>query len=228
MQLRAGQCQRQQRQREVRGPRPAHRGKLHHPLHRDQQEQPLRLLHPGHPLGHRPARRHRGPGLRQQRRLDRLQHRRQGPPGPRRGVQPPVRLQPARQPTHRGRAVLQGRRQDLRLRQPQHRRHPPRRQKPRPHRPTSATATSATTSHPRAEAPYPRLREPRHRRVEGHRTRRTRGLDQPAQHQLRHLPRPRGQGSHRSRITADSVRRLLVGPEIEPRLVSVQLLRSCG
>ena len=67
---------------------------------------------------------------------------------PRRRVSPHLRLQPARQPAHRRRAVAQGRRQGLRLRQPQHRRHLPRCQGPQriPGRARFTTATSATTS----------------------------------------------------------------------------------
>ncbi|MEJ7742782.1 MAG: N-6 DNA methylase [Nocardioidaceae bacterium] len=70
-------------------------------LHGSIEEQPLRLLPAGFPLGHRPHRRPRRGRVRLQRRLDRRQHRRRHPPVPHRRIQPHLRLQPARQPANR-------------------------------------------------------------------------------------------------------------------------------
>ena len=61
----------------------------------------VRLLHPRHPVGHRPHRRPRRHRLRHQRRLDRLQRHGRHPQGAGRRVQRHLRVQPARQPAHR-------------------------------------------------------------------------------------------------------------------------------
>ena len=167
-------------------------------------------LRAGDPLGLGPAARlaaGRCRGLRDQRRLHRLEHRRRPAPDARRRVPPPLRVQPARQPANCRRGVAQGGRQDLRRRQPGHRgdhaarQAARRRARVRCHHPLPR---HRRLPHPRGEARHPgggpagrRRRHRRHSVTSSWTTiypERTRRLDQPALRVVRVAPRQRLRG----------------------------------
>ena len=184
-------------------------------VHRDEQELALRLLHPRHPLGLRP---HQGRGhrrLRLQRRLHRRQHRGRAAQvaGPR--VRRHLLLQPARQPAHRWRAITQGRRKDLRLRKPEHRRHPAPREGSEG--PSQRGLRAALPRHrrlpqPRGQAPHPQRPGSGIGPLGGDHSERRRRLDQPARPAVRRIPADRregqeARGSRSSRSTPVAWRR---------------------
>ncbi len=113
-----------QRQPQIPAARRLDRRHLRQAIHRDAEEQPVRLLRPSDPLGIGPPPR-LAPGwcgrVRHQRRIHRLQHRGWSPAHSGRRVPPSLRVQPAWQPAHRRGGFAKGGRQDLRRRKPGHR-----------------------------------------------------------------------------------------------------------
>jgi len=164
-------------------------------VHRHEQEQPLRLLHPSHPLGH-PAnqgpRRHR---LRHQRRLPGLQHRRRPAQDPRRRVQPDLPLQPSRQHSELRRASTPRRGKDVRAGEQSHSRYHHPGQEPGGHwaGPDPLPRHRRLPQPPRQATNHPRDRQPRTPRPNHDHPELRRGLDPPAQRDLLLLRRHRSQ-----------------------------------